>query len=196
MSPGLLSAGLGSVPAQQTYLDVGQGNRIFDSLYDVELPALSRDCLSWLSAVDRRAESAPAEIVPALLTNTLIANGVAVFREGKSSCAFGGPPGTGDGPVGIGTMLTAPASSKTLRTLLGSLHPDDLLIAIEQPPPEKDRALAIGIAGSGFDGNLTSDSTRLDGYVLSTDIAPTILRHLGVDVPSEMSGQPSGSEIA
>jgi len=34
-----MSAGLGTVPAQQTYLDVGQGNRIFDSLYDTELPA-------------------------------------------------------------------------------------------------------------------------------------------------------------
>ena len=38
MSPGLLSAGLGSVPAEQTYLDITQGNRVFDSLYDSELP--------------------------------------------------------------------------------------------------------------------------------------------------------------
>ena len=38
LSPGLLSAGLGSVPAEQTYLDVSQGNRVFDSLYDEELP--------------------------------------------------------------------------------------------------------------------------------------------------------------
>ncbi len=34
LSPGLLSAGLGSVPAAQTYLDITQGNRVFDSLYD------------------------------------------------------------------------------------------------------------------------------------------------------------------
>src|SRR5215475_10245613 len=32
LSPGLLSAGLGSVPAEQTYLDVSQGNRVFNSL--------------------------------------------------------------------------------------------------------------------------------------------------------------------
>jgi hypothetical protein len=49
--------------------------------------------------------------------------------------------------------------------------------------------LAIGLAGRDFDGNLTSDSTRLDGYVLSTDIAPTILGRFGLAVPSEMSGQ-------
>jgi hypothetical protein len=54
--------------------------------------------------------------------------------------------------------------------------------------------LSIGIAGRGFDGNLTSDSTRLDGYVLSTDIAPTILDRLGIAVPSEVSGRPIRGE--
>ena len=68
------------------------------------------------------------------------------------------------------------------------------MIAIERPPPAKDRALAIGIAGPGFDGNLTSDSTRLDGYVLSTDVAPTILNTFGIPIPDEMSGQPIRSE--
>src|SRR6476659_9834596 len=43
LSPGLLSAGLGSVPPEQTYLDITQGNRVFDSLYDTQLPALGRD---------------------------------------------------------------------------------------------------------------------------------------------------------
>ena len=63
------------------------------------------------------------------------------------------------------------------------LHGNDLLIAIGEPPPPDGEALAIGIAGPDFDGNLTSDSTRLDGYVLSTDIAPTILDRFGIDVP-------------
>ena len=65
---------------------------------------------------------------------------------------------------------------------------NDLLIAVEKPPPAENEALAIGIAGSGFDGNLTSDSTRLDGYVLSTDVAPTILERFGIAIPSQMSG--------
>ena len=194
MSPGLLSAGLGAVPAQQTYLDVGQGNRVFDSLYDSELPALGRACESWLGAVDKRAESAPAEVEPTLLTETLSGRGVAVFREGASSCAFGGPSGTGEGAVGIGVMGVFDSSVTTLKRALGSLHRDDLLIAIEQPPPGKNRELAIGIAGRGFDGNLTSDSTRLDGYVLSTDVAPTILDLFGIEVPAQMSGQPIGSK--
>jgi hypothetical protein len=54
--------------------------------------------------------------------------------------------------------------------------------------------LAIGIAGRGFDGNLTSDSTRLNGYVLSTDVAPTILQRFGIAAPSQISGQPIRSE--
>jgi len=52
-----------------------------------------------------------------------------------------------------------------------------------------NRQLAVGIAGRGFDGDLTSDSTRTDGYVLSTDVAPTILGRLGIAAPSVMSGQ-------
>ena len=79
---------------------------------------------------------------------------------------------------------------------MGRLRGNDLLIAVERPPPANDRALTIGIAGRGFDGNLTSNSTRMDGYVLSTDIAPTILQRLGIAIPSQMSGQPIRSDGA
>ncbi len=171
ISPGLMSAGLGSVPAAQTYLDISQGNRVFDSLYDSDLP---RDVgggicgPGYSKAVVERAESAPAEIVPGLLAATLAARGKACTVE-----------------------------SLDLRGLAGRverLKGEDLLIAIGRAPPEKDHALAIGIAGRGFDGNLTSDSTRTDGYVLSTDVAPTILARTGIAVPSQMSGQPIRSE--
>ena len=170
MSPGLLSAGLGSVPAAQTYLDITQGNRVFDSLYDSELPEGRVEVNGPIEdrAVVRRGESAPAEIVPGLLASTLVAAG----------------KGFAVRDLGLGR----------LRSLVGGLGGSDLLIAIERPPPAKNRALAIGIAGRGFDGNLTSGSTRLDGYVLSTDLAPTILARLGVGVPAQMSGQPIRSE--
>jgi hypothetical protein len=172
LSPGLISAGLGSVPAQQTYLDITQGNRVFDSLYDAPLPParveLNRPVRD--PAILRRAESAPADIVPGLLASTLATAGKA-FR-------------------------VAEVSPSRLRGLVDSLRGDDLLIAIERPPPAEDEALAIGIAGRGFHGNLASDSTRLDGYVLSTDVAPTILKRLGVKVPAEMSGRPIRTEGA
>jgi hypothetical protein len=78
--------------------------------------------------------------------------------------------------------------------LAGGLRGNDVLIAVEKPPPAENEPLAIGVAGNGFDGNLTSDSTRLDGYVLSTDVAPTILERFGIAIPSQISGQPIRAE--
>ena len=172
-SPGLMSAGLGDVPAAQTYYDIGQGNRVFDSLYDEDLPAgivgaADRVALEVCdfavpAAVAERAESAPADIKPGLLGRTLEGWRVESCRVSKGSL-------------------------REAARLRNELTPGDLLIAIESPPPADGEPLAIGIAGRRFDGNLTSDSTRLDGYVLSTDIAPTILERLALPVPEEMSG--------
>ncbi len=119
-------------------------------------------------AVVERAESAPADIVPGLLAATL--------RRAGEGCVVRG--------LGL----------RQLARLVAGLRGRDLVVAIERAPPETNGALAIGIAGRGFDGDLTSDSTRTDGYVLSTDIAPTILRRLGIGVPSAMSGQPIRAE--
>jgi len=171
ISPGLLSAGLGSVPAAQTYLDISQGNRVFDSLYDSQLPRRVGGGICWSGysgAVVKRAESAPAEIVPGLLAATLAEHG--------QRCEVRA--------VGL----------KALAALVRQLRGNDLLIAIGRAPPEENGALAIGIAGRGFDGNLTSDSTRTDGYVLSTDVAPTILARYRIAIPPEISGQAIRSE--
>jgi hypothetical protein len=164
-SPGLMSAGLGTVPPEQTYLDIGQGNRVFDSLYDEDLPERGKGSAGWWRAVVERAESAPAEIVPGLLESTLKSSGVPprLFRRTASSR----PPALGS---------------------------DETVIAIARPTGKSDAPIPIGIAGRGFDGDLTSDSTRMDGYVLSTDVAPTILDHFGIPIPAEMSGQPIRSE--
>jgi hypothetical protein len=166
-SPGVMSGGLGTVPAEQTHLDVGQGNRVFDSLYDSPLPKLRGDRSHWWREVVERAESAPAEIEPGLLEATLAAAGERnSFSEIRGASLDRLPP----------------------------RRSCDLLITIAAPAGESDRPLPIGIIGSGFDGNLTSDSTRMDGYVLSTDVAPTILDHFGIPISTEMSGQPIRSE--
>jgi hypothetical protein len=166
-----MSAGLGSVPAAQTYLDISQGNRVFDSLYDTDLPRRVGGGIcgpDYSRAVVERAESAPADIVPGLLASTLAAAG--------KRC------------------MVRIVDIRALRSLAWGRRGSDLLVAIERAPPPKDEALAIGIAGRGFGGNLTSDSTRTDGYVLSTDVAPTILQRLGAPIPSQMSGQPIRAE--
>ncbi|HEU4737135.1 MAG TPA: hypothetical protein VFS48_08945 [Solirubrobacterales bacterium] len=115
-----------------------------------------------------RAGSAPADIVPGLLAATLAERG--------RRCEVRA--------VGLAGLAA----------LVRRLRGDDLLIAIGRAPPAKNGALAIGVAGRGFDGNLTSDSTRTAGYVLSTDVAPTILSRFGIAIPSPMSGQAIRSE--
>jgi len=199
---------MGSVSAEQTYLDITQGNRVFDSLYGEELPATSRRCSpAWWRAVRERADSAPADIVPGLLASTLETAGIGVKVGGGASCTFSSPaPGRQQADASPKKLSETPhlhpaptfeARSGTLGqlpSLVRSLRGDDLLIAIERAPPEKSGALAIGIAGRGFSGELTSDSTRTEGYVLSTDVAPTILEHFGLGVPPAMSGQPIRAE--
>jgi hypothetical protein len=166
-APGVMSAGLGTVPPEQTNLDVSQGNRVFDSLYDEPLPERKADPGRWWHEVVERAESAPADIVPGLLQSTLAEAGLrSQFSEVRHASLERLPP-------------------------RGS---HDLLIVIARPTGKSGDPLPIGIAGRGLDGNLTSDSTRTDGYVLSTDVAPTILRWFGLAVPSQMSGQPIRSE--
>jgi hypothetical protein len=194
-----MSAGLGTVPAQQTYLDIGQGNRVFDSLYDQSLPpARAMSCPAWQEAVAERARSAPAEIVPGLLVHALREAHVAVLADDHSGCALGLGDREGWGPLGGGVFETAHASLTQVRAVVGSLAPGDLVIAVARPTGRTDEPLPIGIAGPGFSGtaagDLTSDSTRTDGYVLSTDLAPTVLDRFGIPVPSEMSGQPISAE--
>lgn len=171
MAVGLMSAGMGSVPAEQTYLDISQGNRVFDSLYDSPLPRHAGGGMcgpGYSRAVVERAESAPADIVPGLLATTL--------REARDGCTV------------------RSIALRQLPRLVRGLRGNDLLVAIERAPPPKNHSLAIGIAGKEFSGELTSDSTRTEGYLLSTDVAPTILRRFGLGVPAAMSGQPIHAE--
>jgi hypothetical protein len=191
-----MSAGIGDVSAEQTYLDISQGNRVANPLYDGRLPSISVSGPlpgEWRRILDRAA-GAPANIEPGLLGSALFDGDVgnrvepflitealiAVYRDGTVARVSPGP-GVTVGAAG------------DLRRMVARLQGDDLLIAFKIPSLG-DNALPIGIAGRGFSGNLTSDSTRTDGYVLSTDIAPTILHRFGLPVPDAMNGQPIRSE--
>jgi hypothetical protein len=209
ISPGLMSAGLSRVREDQTYLDIGQGNRVFEALYEGGLPrslglggTVPRP--EW-RAVLERARSAPAEIVPGLLASTLERAGHGL---GTRATPLAGPPAlvaanrrgrVEAGPHclarGCPGMIVASVGIERLRRLAARRRGGDLLIAIERPPPPRaGRQLSIGIAGRGFEGRLTSDSTRFDGLVLSTDLAPTILERFGLEVPGAMTGSPIRAE--
>ncbi len=209
LSPGVVSAGLGTVPPVQTYLDITQGNRVSQSLYDpTELPPLLPSASERIPPqrwriVTQRADDAPAEIVPGLLASTLHDAGIPVTvtpYQGQASLIGADeqgrielrPPGSCPARGCPGLTVTG-ATPIALPRLLGELRGDDMLIALERPPAEH-RILTFAIGGRDFDGLATSDSTRTRGLVTATDIAPTVLGRFGVDVPSEMNGEPIRGE--
>jgi hypothetical protein len=195
-SPGLMSAGLGTVTPEQTYLDIGAGNRVFNSLYDHELgPMPRRNCLGWFEEAVKRAKSAPDEIEPGLLFDKVKDKGRIVVTSGAASCPLGMEPGAeglGGGRGGILTVAEARLGQAALTA--SALGKRGLVIAIATPTGKTDEPIPIGIAGPGFHGDLTSDTTRTNGYVTSTDVAPTILEFFGAAVPDQMIGQAIRSE--
>jgi hypothetical protein len=203
LAPGVVSAGLGPVPLEQTYLDMSQGNRVNETLYDGDLPPLivrggAVPAALWDQVV-ARADSAPADVVPGLLASTVKDAGIAVAATpglglptliaiardgtvepaGPSACRRVCPSG----------LTVTRASIGDLEPLIAGLDPEDMLIAVAANTAEDQKLLPIGIAAESFGtGNLTSASTRTDGVVTSTDLAPTILDRLGVEIPNEING--------
>ena len=199
---GLLSPGLGGVPAEQTWLDLGQGSRTFDSTYDTPLDSLyvSRTRVeNWQSVVDR-ADTATEPVVPGLLASTLAATGritlagddlglPAIAAAGRRGNFLRAPPGC-PGRECKAALTIAGMSLVEARQLAEGLPVGDLLMVIEDPPVDPGDQLSIAIAGRGNRGMLRSASTRTSGYVLTTDIAPTIIGLFGIAIPKEMTGLP------
>ena len=206
LSPGVMSAGLSDVAPAQTFLDISAGNRVFTSLYDEGLPVFlpfEHRVPDWGVIVERAAD-APAEIVPGLLASTLQQGGV-TMRADSLLTTPALMAANRQGRVGrarpfacldrlCGGVAVVPATLGDLPRLIARLRGDDMLIAFERPPAAEREVLAIGAAGEGFEGNLTSDTTRTPGFVLATDLAPTILGRYGIEEPEEMSGSPIRSE--
>jgi hypothetical protein len=201
-SPGLMSAGLGTVTPEQTYLDIGAGNRVFNSLYDEELPPMpprgALRCPHWFAGAVGRAKTAPDEIEPGLLTAELKRHQVTVAGGGPTACPLGithpAEANIVPGPRAKGFFEVLDASLTGAEVLARQGGAYRLVIAIAAPTGTNDEPIPIGIAGRGFDGDLTSDTTRTTGYVTSTDIAPTILDRFGLAIPDAMIGQPIRTE--
>ena len=199
LAPGLVSAGLGSVPITQTFLDISQGNRVSENLYDGRLPGIYlRDGAVpeeiWQQILDRAA-SPPAKIEPGLLAATVKEAGMPVDAEADTGLATliavdrDGRVATSDCTGGCGPGLSLVRTDvESLPSLADRVGDDDLLIVVAAGAGTQQELLPTGIAGEGFEGNLTSASTRTDGVVLSTDITPTVLEHLGLEVPDAMNG--------
>jgi hypothetical protein len=196
---GVMSTGIGEGPPEQAFLDISQGNRVDGALYDRPLPPLTdlwRRVPHWAQIVERAA-AAPADLVPGLLASSLLAGGIRseALPAAKTAALIAVRRDGARGIENPGALSVVASGVGLVRKQAPFLRPGNLLIAFAEPDG-RQRAVPIGIAGTGFDGNLTSDSTRTDGYVLSSDIAPTILRRFGLPIPDEMNGEPIHTEGA
>jgi len=193
---GLMNPGLGDVSAQQTWLDVSQGARAFDSAYDTPLDRVypgGDSAQGWERAV-KRSKTAESTVVPGLLASVLARNdlvasatesaGAAALavarRDGviaRAPEACGGPDSRidPDTPGADAAIPGCPDPVTVLSMTLASAieasqdrRAGDLQIFIERPPAASGDQLSIAIAGPDMKGTLESPSTRTDGYVLST----------------------------
>ncbi len=79
-----------------------------------------------------------------------------------------------------------------LRSLTTARSPRELLIVVQSVPNLPGHELlwsAFAGLGSGGD-TLTSQSTNQRGMIAAIDIGPTILGHLGLQIPADMRGKP------
>lgn len=99
-------------------------------------------------------------------------------------------------------VATSPGRNgmRELEQILNNRRPGQLVIATQTPPTDPILPLLpIATAGLGENAGdtpssestgLTSKTTNLPNLVAGIDIAPTILDHLGIEIPDEMTGKP------
>ena len=175
--------------------------------------------LAGWEAILARAATAPQSIEPGLLSGVVPGGAALIAAEGASSDTalpaadrmgrisfLRQAPARSVGratefiPAGkdLGVIVTAPggAGLRQFEEIVRDRGPKDLVIGMEVPPSGTIfPLLGIGVAGLATGGGeLTSRTTTLPGMVAGIDIAPTVLVHLGLPVPSEMTGQPMSSE--
>jgi hypothetical protein len=78
-----------------------------------------------------------------------------------------------------------------LRALSAARPASELEIVVQRAPEEPGNELLwVAVAGLGGGHTLSSQTTNQRGLIATVDLAPTILRHLGIPVPDAMRGKP------
>ena len=99
----------------------------------------------------------------------------------------------------VADLPGGPAGHAQLAALAAMRRSSELLVAIQRPANGEGTALLFAaIAGlpGGGGHELTSATTSQRGMVAATDLAPTILAHLGLPVPAAMLGRPIAADGA
>jgi hypothetical protein len=222
-STAIVSATQGNYIAAQMLLDITQGARVSYSAYSPALPptlSLRGDTIGNWTAVLKRAHEAPQLLEPGLLA-AAIPGGAAFVGIAGSSGEDGTAAANRAGrlaAVSLGSAATVPtrlvplqkryalvvadltagaAGAGQLRRLAAERAPGELLIVVQRPPAGHEHELLwLSVAGLGGGHTLISTTTLQRGLVAAIDLAPTILRHLGLAVPAAVRGQPLRSDGA
>jgi hypothetical protein len=201
MAIGLTSPTVGGFKARQMGLDMSQGTRIPTRLYSKRIGALrlrGARLTEWRVAL-RRAADAPGDIKPGLLASAIESAGGRVGYKGPGGFSVaaivaanrrGGvsPLQAGD-TLGVFELAPGSAGLHQLDELLAARGRDDLVYVVRSPYGKDLRLLPSGMAAPGVRGQLRSDTTRRNGLIAATDVAPTVLHALGIPVPDDMQGQ-------
>ena len=202
MAIGMTSPTVGGFDPGQMALDMSQGARIPSRLYSGEIGALrlrNGRLTGWARTL-RRAEDAPGDLKPGLLASTI--------ERAGGRVGFRGPPGFSPAAVvasdrggGVGrlepgdtldVLQLAPGAAglRQLDRLLAARGRDDFVYVVRAPYGTKLRLLPSGVAAPGVGGQLWSATTRRKGLVAATDVAPSVLRALGIAAPDAVQGEP------
>jgi hypothetical protein len=202
------------LPVERIRLDGGRrGWETIDAQGVTVVPPGGR-IRAW-DEIAARAKTPPADVFPGFLAQSVRAAGghvgyagprdsrnreaiVAADRSGFVERAALVPPAA-VGRIAVAVwkatdlivvkLPPGPPGHGQLRELLAARRPADLVLVIQDPSHITRRLVASGAAGLRGGTTLYSDSTRTEGLVSSTDVAPTVLGRPGVPVPDDMTGQ-------
>ncbi len=181
------------------------------------LPAGSGGAIVGWPAALKRAANAPQLLRPGLLAGQLRTGAayVGVTAAGSPAAAVAADPHGAIAMLSIGSSASLPARAQAAlasrRLVIAELAPGDevrsqlralaaarargeLLLVVQRSSDPRQGALlwiaAVGLAGGGG-RELSSPSTQQRGLLVSVDLAPTILAHLGAgSLPRAMRGRP------
>jgi len=174
----------------------------------------------WRAAL-RRAERAPQLLSPGLLAAQIRGGGAyaGIARADRIDAIAAADRGGRVATVSLGTASTLltrvtalirahplvvadlPAGRRgreDLGALAAGRSPEELLLVVQRTRSAPGHELlwvgAAGLPNSSANTELTSQTTEQRGLIDAIDLAPTILRHLGLSVPADMRGQPIHSD--
>ena len=168
----------------------------------------------WQGA-QRRAQAAPQLLEPGLLAASIAGGAgyagvtgsgnvdgpVAADRAGRVAAVSLGPAATllarvnalrASRALVVADLPGGREGVGDLRALVAGRAPRELVVALQRVPDKPGGELLwAAIAGlpEGGAAELSSQSTNQRGLIVSIDVAPTILAHLGVAMPADMRGR-------